>query len=59
MKTKKHQMFLAFVAGVETGRGYGEGEEGGGWGERVRDACYKNLHLFISAEAGVRKFLIG
>ena len=29
------------------------------WGERVGDACYKNLLLFISADAGVRKFQIG
>ena len=29
------------------------------WGERVGDACYKNLFLFISADAGVRKFQIG
>ena len=29
------------------------------WGERVGDACYKKPPLFISAGAGVRKFLIG
>ena len=29
------------------------------WGERVGDACYKNPLLFISADSGVRKFLIG
>ena len=29
------------------------------WGERVRDACYKDPFLFISKDAGVRKFLIG
>ena len=29
------------------------------WGERVGDACYKNPFLFISADAGVRKFQIG
>ena len=28
-------------------------------GERVGDACYKNPLLFISVDAGVRKFLIG
>ena len=28
-------------------------------GERGRDACFKNPLLFISAGAGVRKFLIG
>ena len=27
--------------------------------QRGRDACYKNPLLFISADAGVRKFLIG
>ena len=26
------------------------------WGERVRDSCYKNPLLFISADSGVRKF---
>ena len=29
------------------------------WGKRVGKACYKNPLLFISANAGVRKFLIG
>ena len=29
------------------------------WGERVGDACYENPFLFISADAGVRKFQIG
>ena len=29
------------------------------WGERVGDACFKNSLLFISADAGVRKFQIG
>ena len=29
------------------------------WGEGVGDACSKNPLLFISADAGVRKFLIG
>ena len=29
------------------------------WGERVRDARYNNPPLFTSADAGVRKFLIG
>ena len=29
------------------------------WGKRVGDACYKNPLLFSSANAGVRKFLIG
>ena len=50
---------IACVAGVERGRGYGKGKKGGDWGERGRDACYKNPLLFISADAGVRKFLIG
>ena len=51
---------IACVAGVERGRGQGEREKGkGDWGERGRDTCYKNPHLFISADAGVRKFLIG
>ena len=31
---------------------------GGEWGERVRDACCRNPLLFISADAGVHKFLI-
>ena len=31
-----------------------EGKRGEDWGERVRDACYKNPPLFISAGAGVR-----
>ena len=35
-----------------------KGKREGDWGERVRDACYKNPLLFISADAGVRKFLI-
>ena len=35
------------------------GKREGDWGERGRDACFKNLLLFISADAGVRKFLIG
>ena len=48
---------LACVAGVERGRRKGKRE--GDWGERGRDACYKNPLLFISADAGVRKFLIG
>ena len=29
------------------------------WGERLGDAWYKNPLLFISADAGVCKFLIG
>ena len=33
---------------------YEEGKRGGDWGERVRDVCYKNPPLFISAGAGVR-----
>ena len=28
-------------------------------GERVRDACYENPLLFVSADTGVHKFLIG
>ena len=43
-------------------KGVGDGEEGkreGGWGERVKDACYKNPPLLISADAEVCKFLIG
>ena len=43
--------------------GIGDKEEGkkgkGDWGERVRDAFYKNPLLLISAVAGVRKFLFG
>ena len=37
----------------------GKGKREGDWGERERDACYKNPLLFISADAGVCKFLIG
>ena len=37
----------------------GKREKGGGRGRRGRDACYKNPLLFISADAGVCKFLIG
>ena len=41
------------------GMGYGGREKGREIGERgTRDACYKNSLLFISADAGVRKFLI-
>ena len=36
-----------------------KGKKEGDWGERVRDACYNNPPLFTSADAGVRKFLIG
>ena len=36
-----------------------KGKREGGRGERGREACYKNPLLFISADAGVRKFLIG
>ena len=39
--------------------GGGEGKRERDWGERVGDACYKNPLLFISTDAGVRKFLIG
>ena len=35
----------------------GKGERN--WGERVGGACYNNPLLFISADAGVRKFQIG
>ena len=35
-----------------------KGKREGDWKERVRDACYKNPLLFISVDAGVRKFLI-
>ena len=35
-----------------------KGKREGGRGERGRDACYKDPLLFISADAGVRKFLI-
>ena len=31
----------------------------GDWGERVRDTCYKDPLLFISADVGIPKFLIG
>ena len=47
---------------IQASKGVGDREEGkreGDWGERERDACYKNPLLFISADAGVRKFLIG
>ena len=52
---------IACVAGVERGReGIGrKGKRGGGLGRGRRDACSKNPLLFISADAGVRKFLIG
>ena len=41
-------------------RGMGrKGKREGDWGERERDACCKNLFLFISVDAGIRKFLIG
>ena len=36
-----------------------EGKKEGDWGERVRDACSKNSLLFVAADAGVCKFLIG
>ena len=49
---------IACVADVDRGRGLGGREKGRGVeGERVRDACYKNPLLFISVDAGVRKFL--
>ena len=47
---------LACVAGVERGKRWGKRRA---VGERGRDACCKNRLLFISADAGVRKFLIG
>ena len=51
---------VACVTGSKWGRGWEEGKKGGGLKrERVRDACYKNLLLFIFAPAGVRNFLIG
>ena len=50
--------YLACTEGVEMGMG-GKGKREGDWGERERDACYKNTLLFISADAGVCKFLIG
>ena len=49
---------LACVAGVESGMGR-KGKREGDWGERGSDACYKNPLLFISADAVIRKFLIG
>ena len=39
--------------------GWGEGKKGEGLEKEGRSACYKNPLLFISADAGVRKFLIG
>ena len=37
-----------------------KGRKGGGLEERLRDACKKNPRpLFLSADAGVHKFLIG
>ena len=30
-----------------------QGNKGGDWGERVRDACYKKPILFISADVSV------
>ena len=42
--------------GEEIGR---KGKRERDWGERVGDACYKKPLLFISADAGVRKFLVG
>ena len=53
---------VACVAGVERGRGWGigrKGKRGGGLERGGGDACSKNPLLFISADAGVRKFLIG
>ena len=53
---------VACVAGVERGRGQGigrKGKRGGGSGRGGGDACSKNPLLFISADAGIRKFLIG
>lgn len=51
---------IACVADVERGKGIGKKRKReGGRGERGRDACHKNPLLFISADAGVRKFLIG
>ena len=44
------------------GQGVGdreEGKRGGGLGRGGGDACSKNPLLLISADAGVRKFLIG
>ena len=55
---KNNQRSYGCVAGVETGVVKKRKREGD-WGERGRDACYKNPLLFISADAGVRKFLIG
>ena len=54
--------FVACVAGVERGRGQGigrKGKRGGGLGRGRGDACSKNPLLFISADAGICKFLIG
>ena len=56
---KESRLILAGVAGVERGRGGEERKKGGGWGERVRDACYMNPLLFTAVDASVRKFLIG
>ena len=59
-----HHAGIACLAGVEKGRGIGDREEGrkgkrgGGLGRGGGDACSKNPLLFISADAGVRKFLI-
>ena len=50
---------LACVAGVKRVRGQRGREKEGEWGDRVRDACYKDPPLFLAADAGVRKFLIG
>ena len=36
-----------------------EGKKEGDWGERVRNACYKNPLLFISVDTSICKFLIG
>ena len=58
--SQPHNSFIACVAGVERGRGRGKGgrEKGeGDWGEGT--PALRTPFLFISADAGVRKFLIG
>ena len=52
----KHSLRRRRRKGLGIGR---KGKRKRDWEERVRYTCYKNPHLFISADAGVCKFLIG
>ena len=55
-------IIIIIIKRTQASKGVGNREEEkkeGDWEERVRDACSKNPLLFITVDAGVRKFLIG